>query len=44
MKENPVIFTKYSPRLMLPFIDDKTTTEEILAFNDNSILNWMIIG
>lgn len=42
IKENPVIFTKYSPRLMLPFIDDQKTTEEILAFNDNNILNWMI--
>ena len=37
-----VVLTKHSPRVVLPYMNDEATLEEILAVNATHIDNWMI--
>lgn len=42
INESTVVLTKHSPRLVLPYVDNTITVEEILAINGTHIDNWMI--
>ena len=42
INENLIIFTKYSPRVVMKYIDDETMRTQIQAAADNMLQSWQI--